>query len=116
MKVVIREYLKLDNIEFRCFIHNKKLRAISSEEKISNIEEIENVISKITHYMEYDDYCVDFTYYNGKLMLIEINTPVYLFATSGLFDLTNPYDYEILLGKIVPEINYPILRFSENEF
>lgn len=115
MPVVIREYLLLKEIEFRCFIHDKKLRAISSEGALRNIEEIQSIVDKITFLTDYDSYCVDFTYYDNKLMLIEINTPVWLFATSGLFCLDLPYDQEVLLGEYKPDIlNYPIIRICDD--
>lgn len=116
MPIIIREYVILKNIEFRCFIHNKKLRAISSEGRLYNIDEIIKTINNITFLTEYDSYCIDFTYHNDKLMLIEINTPVWLFACSGLFCLDIPYDVEILMGKYMPDIlNYPIIRHNEDE-
>jgi len=113
MKVIIREYLILNGIEFRCFIHNKTLRAISSEGDF-NLKEIETLINKITFYTEYDSYCIDFTYYQNKLMVIEINTPVWLFACSGLFDLDLPSDCEILFGNYMPDIiNYPVIKKND---
>lgn len=113
MPIIIREYLDLNSFEFRCFIHDKKLRGISTECKILNIEEIIQTINHITFITDYDSYCVDFTYYNGKLMLIEINTPLWLFACSGLFCLELPYDVEILMGKYIPDIiNYPVIKIQ----
>jgi hypothetical protein len=111
MPIVIREYVLLTNIEFRCFVHGRKLRAISTEGPLRNMEEIVRRVNSITFLTDYDDYCVDFTYHADKLMLIEINTPVWLFACSGLFCLDIPYDVEILMGEYMPDIlNYPIVR------
>lgn len=113
MPVIIREYLDLTGFEFRCFVHGKKLRAISSEGNLTNtnIEEIKVLVDKITFYTDYDSYCIDLTYYQDKLMVIEINTPVWLFATSGLFCLDEPCDLSILLGQYNPDIlTYPIVR------
>jgi hypothetical protein len=42
-----------------------------------------------------------------KLWLIEINTPVYLLATSGYFCLDSPEHQEILVGACSPLIEYP---------
>lgn len=116
MPIIIREYLDLHSFEFRCFVHDKKLRGISTEDHIhiSKIKEIVQTINHITFITDYCSYCADFTYCNGRLMLIEINTPVWLFATSGLFSLELPYDLEILIGTYMPDIiNYPVVK-TEN--
>lgn len=111
MPVIIREYLILSSEEFRCFVHDKKFRAISTESEIPDIDKVRRLVDKLTFYSEYESYCADFTFYNGELMLIEINTPVWLFATSGLFDLDVPYDREILCGEYQGElIDYPVVR------
>lgn len=118
MPIIIREYLDLHSFEFRCFVHDKKLRGISSEDHIhiSKIKEIIQTINYITFIAEYDSYCADFTYHDGKLMLIEINTPVWLFACSGLFCLELVYDVEILMGKYIPDIiNYPVIKTQKTE-
>lgn len=118
MPIIIREYLDLHSFEFRCFVHDKKLRGISTEDhiNISKIEEIIQTINHITFISDYDSYCADFTYYDGKLMLIEINTPVWLFACSGLFCLELPYDVEILMGTYMPDIiNYPVIKTQKTE-
>lgn len=115
MPIIIREYLDLHSFEFRCFVHDKKLRGISTEKHIpiSKIKEIIQTINRITFIAEYDSYCADFTYHDGKLMLIEINTPVWLFACSGLFCLELPYDVEILMGRYMPDIiNYPVIKIQ----
>ncbi len=118
-KVVIREYKTLCGGEFRCFIHDKTFRAISTEFTLPNriVEEVKEMVEKITFYTDYVSYCVDFTFDHDcgdKLMLIEINSPVWLFATSGLYDLDEGYDYAILLGTYQPEIiDYPVIRCQD---
>ena len=43
--------------------------------------------------------------------IIEINTPVWLCATSGLYDLTIPYDICLLINNYDNELfNYPQMR------
>lgn len=114
MKIIIREWIDLKSFELRCFIHDRKLRAISSEMEIFNVNEIIKAVDKITFYTEYDSYCVDFTYHDDKLMLIEINTPVWMFGCSGLFDLDVPFDLEVLLGEYIPDIiDYPVIKVSK---
>lgn len=69
------------------------------------------MINKIVKLTDNDDCTVDFGFVNEKIILIEINSPVYLAATSGYFDLSIPFDYEILLVDYIPEIiNYPVIR------
>lgn len=114
-KIIIREWIYNITNEFRCFVCNGKLRGISCSfkrklliEHIANITEMINKIVKIT---DNDDCTVDFGFVNEKIILIEINSPVYLAATSGYFDLSIPFDYEVLLGDYIPEIiNYPVIR------
>jgi hypothetical protein len=78
------------------------------------IQEVQNIVDKITFYTDYNSYCVDFTFDQDRdkqLMMIEINSPVWLFATSGRFDLDEGYDYSILLGEYQPDIvNYPVVK------
>lgn len=117
MKIIIREWVPFDSFEFRCFIHDKRFRAISSEGQLTfaQLQEITKYINELTFYTEYDAYCADMTYYRGTLTLIEINTPVWLFATSGAFSLDEPYDYELLLGEYIPDIlSYPVVRIQSN--
>lgn len=115
-KVILREYKTLTGGEFRCFIHNKTFRAITSELPLSPevIKEVQDTVDKITFYTDYTSYCVDFTFdhdCDDRLMMIEINTPVWLFATSGLYDLEEGYDYSVLLGEYQPDlIRYPVIR------
>jgi hypothetical protein len=125
--LVLREYITdiSDYYEFRCFIHDGKCRGISSSQPINIdfkltqpiINDITSLINKIVFYTEYDMCTIDIAIHKYEhdrdILTIEINTPVWLCATSGLFDLLNPYDYDILLGSYKPDIvNYPILRID----
>lgn len=115
-KIIIREYVYGLSKEFRCYIHDRKLRGISSQIYITEkqIEEVEHIVNLITHYTGYDFYSCDFAFHNDKLMLIEINSPVWLFATSGEFDLDVPADRMILFGDYSPDfISYPVVRFGD---
>ena len=114
-KVIIREFVHGLYDEFRCFVVRKRFRGIStpiplSEEQVLQIGKLVNLI---THYTDYNDYSVDFGWVNGELILIEINSPVWLYATSGEFDLNDIVDREVLLGKYIPDIvNYPVVKVS----
>lgn len=108
MKLIIREWMWNITCEFRCYVYDKKLRAISTTSQINKKDDkkkIEENFGEINRIIEiiikecYDDCTVDLCFSDEKLMLIEINTPVYLCATSGNFDLTIPADFEILLGE-----------------
>lgn len=136
-KIILRDYLPLNKEnEFRCYIHQKQLRGISSKISFTvlQLEEIKQQVTTITFYTDYDDYSIDFVYHHQeeqgeqeevennedenkhkkeRLLLVEINTPVWLYASSGLFDLDLPYDREILWGKYQPEIlSYPVVMNS----
>jgi hypothetical protein len=124
--VVLREYINdiSDYYEFRCYVHNKQFRALSSCQPVDchfkilhYLDKIKNLVQKIIFYTEYDMCSIDIIihYYDIKkdILTIEINTPVYLCATSGLFDLTNINDVDILIGKFNPEyICYPVVRIE----
>jgi hypothetical protein len=114
-KLIIREWVVFKN-EFRCFIHGGEIRAINTENNeivekyLANIKDMVNKIIKLT---DYYDCVIDFGFIEDELTLVEINSPVYLASTSGNFDLTLPYDYELLLGDYNKEIfNYPVIRSS----
>lgn len=125
--LIIREWLDNIKCEFRCFIHDGKFRGISfsNDECIDisiwkdllkkEIQEIIRIIDAITFQTDYNDSVIDLCFYeneDGDIMigLIEINTPVYLCATSGNFDLDVVLDYEILLGDYKPDIiKYPVI-------
>jgi hypothetical protein len=117
-KIVIREWVEFD-YEFRCFIHDGTFRAISCEDKniiLPYINEIKKTISDIVFYTDYDACTIDLAIYKNKIFLVEINTPVYLFASSGNFDLSSNYDRNVLIGDYIPEyLKYPVIRDSKNE-
>ena len=48
----------------------------------------------------------------SALWLIEINTPVYLLATSGNWQLSNPAHREILFGDLSSVLHYPCVLAS----
>ena len=116
MQIIIRKYVEITNIEFRCFVHQKKIRAISSEGNLINIEKIIKLVDQVTFYLEYESYTIDLTYHNDMLMIIEINTPVWLFSTSGLFCLDEPSDYHILLGEYIQDYPYPVIKINNYEY
>jgi len=102
--------------EFRVFVSNSKCVAITrnniyvsqEHEKLKNklIEFCDNII-KLTMYI---DCTLDVVYYkkNNKFYLIEINTPFYLLAGTGLYD--EKLDYDILSGKVYNELKFCDLR------
>jgi hypothetical protein len=113
MLIIIREWVNMCSFEFRCFVQDDVLRGISTEEHIQDYQLaiIKKAINAISHYSEFKCYCADFTFYeDGRLMLIEINTPVWLFACSGLFCLGLPYDAEILMGELKEDVIYPVIK------
>lgn len=109
MKLIIREWVEIFD-EFRCYFHEGKLRGINGPANLSDY--LIKYVNDVRYYSEYEDCCIDFGYtYNGNLIVIEINTPIYLCGTSGNFDLNVPYDREILLGKYNSSIiNYPVMK------
>jgi len=116
-KLIIRHWLYNLGEEFRCFIHDNNLRAISTLSNnvkklvLQHLEKIKETVKQIIFLCDYNDCTIDFCFYNDELLLIEINTPVYLCATSGKFDLDVVSDYEILLGDYIPDIiNYPVIK------
>ena len=113
MKIIIREWVPNIENEFRCFYHGGHFRGITgfNTSLLPLLCEIKKEMNNISHYCEYDDFTADFGVVDNKLMLIEINTPVYLCGTSGNFDLDVPFDYEILLGNYLPDvISYPVIK------
>jgi hypothetical protein len=126
-RIVLREYIEDINnyYEFRCFVHNNEFRGLTSSQPVELffnvtsflLEKIIKLVKKVTYYTEYDMCTIDIAInkfdYQKEIIVIEINTPVWLCATSGLFDLTDSYDYEVLLGKYNPEIiRYPIIKID----
>lgn len=117
LKIIVREYLHELSKEIRCFIQNFQFRAISSQIPLTDkqIEDIKELVHRITHYSDYNDYSCDLAFYKGKLILIEINSPVWLFATSGEFDLNDVADRTILLDQyIFEDIDLPIVKYTQN--
>jgi hypothetical protein len=116
-KLVLREYINVENYyEIRCFVYQSKCRGITFPCLPTEFNEplVYDFIDKVIYYTEYDACSIDILISNSgtEIMVIEINSPVWLFATSGLFDLTDKHDYELLLGDYNPDIlTYPELRF-----
>ncbi|MDB4352512.1 hypothetical protein OAA60_03665 [Porticoccaceae bacterium] len=110
--IILRKFIPRIVSEFRCYVHDNKFRAISGSSilVLDNIELIKKMVFEIVHYSEFRDCSIDFGFVDSKLMLIEINTPVYLFATSGKFDLDNEADCHILFGNYDENICYPIIK------
>ena len=93
-QIVLREWnneLTLDN-EFRTFIYNNKITAISQYDHygtfpyiIKEKEKIENLIhifweKEVKNRINYPFYIVDFAYINGKIIFIELSP---FFPTTG---------------------------------
>ena len=103
--VVLREYVNLkDYIELRCFVENKKIRGITSTDDYDEnptmeiIQLIIDICNKTIYYTEYEHCTIDVAVNNKTkdVMIIEINTPCWLCSTSGLFDLSDKNDVDIL--------------------
>jgi hypothetical protein len=119
-KLIIREFIQInDYYEIRCFVYRSKLRGISCSfitELLSSCfkEKITEYINKIIYYTEYDACSIDLLLLKTDLndfTFLEINSPVWLFATSGLFDLQDKHDYELLLGDYDSDIfSYPEIK------
>lgn len=123
-KLILREYI--ENIESdyysaRCYVHNKILRAISGPYYVDNIPsktikyKIEKFINKIIEITEYNCATIDIIIpknFTNNFIVIEINSPCWLFATSGLFDLNIPYDVSLLFENINEFIDYPEMRIT----
>lgn len=121
MKLVVREWLPDIHTEFRCFFHQGQFRAISTMDGgggsaaaavAGRLREILKTISFVCDYADFTaDFCLCGDGPEPQLHLVEINTPVYLCATSGNFDLDVPFDYEVLLGAYQPDVlTYPVIR------
>jgi hypothetical protein len=139
--LILREWInEIDDLyELRCYVHDKKLRGISgpycvdvNETTMSRMflwkAAIRAFINNILHNTDYDHCVIDlllpincFDHAGGhiglkdKLEVVEINTPVWLFATSGLFDIQNPQDIAILCGDFDSDISssYPFWKFTD---
>lgn len=119
----IREYIDLTNYtEYRCFIKNRTLLGVSrydinpdnmnptdsyylsNKDKISIITFVKKIISELDIY---NDFTIDIALSTDKIIVIEINSPVYMMAGScyfTLFDITN------LIDKKHENISYPIFK------
>lgn len=136
---IFREYISNieDMIELRCFVFQKRLRGISFgidfETKFKNIDlfkiMVRTFVNKITFSTELEDSTIDLcidknqisNLFNNisinldSLTLIEINTPVYLLATSRLFELDLPSHKSIFVGEYQPDIiSYPVILIQTN--
>jgi hypothetical protein len=123
-KLILRTYI--ENIEkdyysARCFIHNQSLRGISGPYFVDNIPEkklkyeIELFVKKIIEATEYNCCTIDILVpktYKNDFIVIEINSPTWLFATSGIFDLSIPYDISLLFEDKIEYIEYPEMRVT----
>ena len=127
--LVLREWINLQNYyELRCFIEDSKLRATSGTTNLNHVPPInikkilQKIAEDVSFYCEYECFTLDiaiplFNELNeNKYYIIEINTPVWLCATSGLYDLTIPYDIYLLTEEYNTEIiNYPKMRILFND-
>jgi hypothetical protein len=122
-KFIIREFIDMSKYyELRCFVYQHKCRGITCpvlefQFTAQLKKHIIEFIDKIIYFTEYDsctiDICISISN-SYELLFIEINSPVWLFATSGLFDLSNSYDFELLLGEDQSDIlSYPEIRYLD---
>ena len=100
--IFMRKYVEIDR-EYRCYVYKEKLRYIEeycvnkNDEKFDHHDvkkNIESYVDQVTEKLSsgnFRDYTVDLGIVDGKLMVIEINTPLYLLA--GL--ILSKYDYVI---------------------
>lgn len=129
-KLILRDYIdELDdnNYNIRCIIQDKILRGISGPYEIvldnENINKliqlkrkIKTFINHVIEITEYDNATIDLYISHDfeNIMLIEINTPVWLYASSGLFDIKNQYDSHLLFEDIEEDLinEYPEMRIT----
>lgn len=121
-KLVLREYMNMNSLdELRCIIKNGKCRGITANcLKNASVElklKIAKYVENISFIAEFNDCTVDvlINKKNAEMIFLEINPPVYVSATSGLFDLNDPQDEELLFGDLNEYIEYPKLRYIHNE-
>lgn len=116
IRIVLREYIHPFPVEYRLFIHNLKLRAISqndcknikiNKEKIYN--EILDFFDTFIDSIPYTDAIIDIIKYNKKWLILEIN-PFGAETQSGSALFNWHYDYAILYNSSVP-----IIRINETE-
>ena len=90
------------------------------KEHIKSIKKIvTELVTRIIDLTEYNSCCIDIMVpkemyigdFSGSLIVVEINCPAWLFATSGLFVLESGRDEGILFGEYFPDIiDYPVLK------
>lgn len=110
-----------NHYEIRIFIYNGEARAISinyrkiSVEIVSKLRNgINNFTKQLIEETDYDDCTADvITSDFDNFELIEINSPVYISATSGNFDLSLPRDLEILFGDVdLDVVKLPVIAYK----
>lgn len=129
-KLILREYINdiNDYHELRCIVHDNKLRGVSGPQnnrymiKDNDIKKIKQnlcqYIDNICYITDYNCATIDIlikkdNIYNiEEYIVLEINPPVWLTATSGLFDLSSPEDTNILFEKYCKYIDYPIIKYT----
>lgn len=129
--LVLREYIpdvESAYYEVRCIVHNGKLRGISGPYGIPDKDkkqlqplrkELTAFVAAVVNATENNDCSIDVLVpknFLSRFIVIEINTPVWLLATSGLFDLDVLYDREVLFGMFNADvISYPVLKYSDQD-
>jgi hypothetical protein len=123
--IMVREYVDMTKyLELRCVIHGRKLRCISGYKTdtrntnrafwCSLKKKIKAYITLIIREVDYHDFVADigFNVNTSKLILIEINTPVYHRASCELFDKES--DASLLYGDYPTDIIdlLPIMRIG----
>lgn len=117
-RVVMRRYIEEigDMGEFRCFVADGRVRGITGPEAWRKHytwmkAALVKFATGVAQDAEYSDCTVDVAMdIRGKLIAIEINSPVWANATSGGFDLSNPRDVHILCGEEIDYFPYPEFR------
>lgn len=113
-RLILREWIADIDARFweiRCFVVAGVLRGISGPHCANAkmrafrryLADIKTMTTAIVQNTGYSDCTVDLLIprtCSDRLQLVEINTPVWLFATSGLFDITLPADVAILCGPV----------------
>lgn len=108
--------------EFRVFVYNKKVTAITQYKWFSNVgwtkDKLSAIIDKIVKFchdaankMEVDSMVIDVIYNNDDIELVEFNSfGYYLASGSGLFHWLNDYD------KLYNTNNIIYIRYIEDDF
>jgi len=123
-RLIIREWISDIDVRFceiRCYITDGVFRGISGGNPATMhrfLRDITTLVTKIVQDADYPDCVIDLLLprrCTDSIQLVEINTPVWLFATSGVFDITLPEDIAILCGPLsalVDIIQLPVWRGS----